>query len=200
MLRRTFVVLLATLALAGVSLGAQRASGDERTIEEVRSALLRVPYYGVFDFVAFQYEKGTVTLSGFVYQPSLKREIVRAAKQVARVDQVVDKIEELPVSQHDDDIRWQTFHRIYSDSTLSRYAPGGGVSRFDRRFNVPRYPGMQPFGTYPIHIIVNRGRTLLVGVVDSEFDKTLAAVRAREVPGTFAVENELVVANKDSRR
>lgn len=197
MLRRTFVVMLVALALSGLSLGAQRTSGDERTIEEIRGALLRLPYYGVFDFLAFQYEKGTVTLSGFVYQPSLKREIINATKRVARVDEVVDKIEELPVSQHDDDIRWQTFNRIYNDSALSRYAPGGGVSRFDRRFSMSRYPGMQPFGTYPIHIIVNRGRTLLVGVVDSEFDKTLAATRAREVPGTFGVENELVVANKE---
>jgi osmotically-inducible protein OsmY len=59
---------------------------------------------------------------------------------------------------------------------------------------------MQPFGNYPIHIIVNRGRTLLLGIVDSEFDKTLAGVRAREVPGTFGVDNELVVAGDERRR
>ena len=200
MLRRTFVILFAALALSSVSLGAQRASDDERTIEEIQSALLRLPYYGVFDFVAVEYDKGTVTLSGFVYQPSLKRQMVDAAKRVARVDEVVDKIEELPVSQHDDDIRWQTFNRIYRDTVLSRYAPGGGVSRFDRRFSTPRYPGMQPFGSYPIHIIVNRGRTLLVGVVDSEGDKTIAGLRAREVPGAFGVENELVIAGKETRR
>ena len=56
-----------------------------------------------------------------------------------------------------------------------------------------RFPGMQPFGTYPIHIIVKNGRTTLMGVVDSQMDKQMAEFRAREVSGAFAVENELVV-------
>jgi osmotically-inducible protein OsmY len=57
---------------------------------------------------------------------------------------------------------------------------------------------MQLFGTYPIHIIVQGGRTLLVGVVDSAFDRTIAGQRARAVPGTFGVENELVIAGERS--
>jgi osmotically-inducible protein OsmY len=56
-----------------------------------------------------------------------------------------------------------------------------------------RFPGLQPFGTYPIHIIVKNGRTTLMGVVDSEMDKRMAEIRAREIPGTFSVENELVI-------
>lgn len=53
---------------------------------------------------------------------------------------------------------------------------------------------------YPIHIIVKGGRTLLIGAVDSESDKTTAGFRAREVPGTFGVENELVVPQRGSRQ
>lgn len=198
MIRAAFAAL-ALIALVHLEAVARQPADDRRTIENIRTAVLRLPYYGVFDFLAFQYEKGTVTLSGFVYQPSLRSEVIRTVRRVARVDEVIDKIEELPVSQNDDRIRWRTFDRIYSDSALSRYAPGGGLSPFDRRFNTPRFPGMQPFGTYPIHIVVKGGRTLLLGVVDSEFDKTLAAVRAREVPGTFGVENELVVHASSSR-
>jgi osmotically-inducible protein OsmY len=56
-----------------------------------------------------------------------------------------------------------------------------------------RFPGVQPLGAYPIHIIVKNGRTTLMGVVDSEMDKRMAEIRAREVGGTFAVENELTV-------
>ena len=52
---------------------------------------------------------------------------------------------------------------------------------------------MQPFGTYPIHIIVKGGRTTLLGVVDSESDKTVAGFKAREVGQVLGVENELVV-------
>jgi osmotically-inducible protein OsmY len=49
---------------------------------------------------------------------------------------------------------------------------------------------------YPIHIIVKRGRTLLLGEVDSESDKTVAGFRAREVPSTFGVDNELHVTTR----
>ena len=186
------IALLAT----GSGLAQQPSPEDVRTIDTIRQALLRVPYYGVFDFLAFQYEKGTVTLSGFVYQPSLRRDVVSAVKRVPRVDQVVDTLEQLPLSHNDDEIRWRTFDRIYRDSVLARYAPGGGVTPFDRRFEMARYPGMQPFGSYPIHIIVKGGRTLLIGEVDSSFDRTLAGVRAREVPGTFGVDNELAVSGR----
>jgi osmotically-inducible protein OsmY len=57
-----------------------------------------------------------------------------------------------------------------------------------------RFPGMQPFGNYAIHIIVRNGRTTLMGIVDNEGDKTIAGVRAREVPQVFSVENELMVS------
>jgi hypothetical protein len=40
---------------------------------------------------------------------------------------VIDKIEQLPVSQFDDDLRWKAYYAIYRDPFLSRYAPGGGL-------------------------------------------------------------------------
>jgi osmotically-inducible protein OsmY len=52
---------------------------------------------------------------------------------------------------------------------------------------------MEPAGDYPIHIIVKNGRITLLGVVDSESDKTLAGMKAREVPGSFGVDNQLIV-------
>jgi osmotically-inducible protein OsmY len=55
------------------------------------------------------------------------------------------------------------------------------------------FPGMQPVGIYPIHIIVKGGRTMLLGVIDSAADRQIAEVRAREVSGVFEVENGLVV-------
>jgi hypothetical protein len=167
------------------------SAADRATIEEVRVALLRLPYYGVFDFIAFKYERGTVVLQGYVQRPHLKKDAIRAVKRVPRVDEVVDEIQELPVSPHDDEIRWSTFYAIYADPSLSRYAPGGSLSALDRRFFSRRFPLMHPLGSYPIHIIVNRGRTSLFGVVDSQVDRLLAATRARSVPGNFGVENAL---------
>ena len=189
----------AVLLSVGAPLGAQSLT-DQRTIEDIQKALGRLPYYGVFDFLTLQYERGTVTLSGFVYSPSLKQDVIRATKRVARVDDVVDQIGELPASPNDDRIRWQTFDLIYRDSALSRYAAGGGLSSFDHDVNAQRYFGTQPFGSYAIHIVVKGGRTLLVGVVDSEIDKRIAGVRANEVPGTFGVDNQLVVATGNRTR
>jgi osmotically-inducible protein OsmY len=193
-LSRVFVIAaLVFMSVAAVA-AAQPSSEDARTNDDIRRAILRLPYYGVFDYLTFQYDKGTVTLSGYAYRATVKNDAVKAVKRVSRVDQVVDQIELLPVTQNDDRIRWSTFYRIYGDAFLSRYAPGGGLA--GRRFYGPRYPGAEPFGYYPIHIVVQRGRTMLLGVVDSESDRTAAGFRAREVPLTFGVENELLVARR----
>ena len=76
--------------------------------------------------------------------------------------------------------------------------PGVGVRAFNARaetIRYSRYPGLQPLGSYPIHIVVKHGRTTLVGVVDNEADKILAGVRAREISGVFEVKNELEVVS-----
>jgi hypothetical protein len=195
-MRRLAAVLL--LGLLSVPLvAATPAPDDAQTIESIRQSLLRIPYYGVFDFLAFRYDRGVVTLSGYAYAPGLERAAVRAAKAVPGVDEVKSDIKPLTASSFDDRIRWATFYRIYNDGFLSRYAAGGGLTRFDRRFNSRLFPGMQPFGAYPIHIVVDRGRTILFGTVDNETDKTVAGLRAREITGTFSVENELVVPGQE---
>ena len=92
-------------------------------------------------------------------------------------------------------------YAIYRDPFLSRYAPGGGALWGHRHAFGPEFhslgpamfPGMEPAGDYPIHIIVKNGRITLLGVVDNESDKTVAGLRAREVPGSFGVDNQLMV-------
>jgi hypothetical protein len=107
---------------------------------------------------------------------------------------VANRIEVLPTSPNDDRIRWATFYRIYTDDFLSRYAPGGALKALRELRDDRRFPGMQPVGRYPIHIVVKNGRTMLLGVVDSAADSQVAEFRAREVSGAFEVENGLVVA------
>jgi osmotically-inducible protein OsmY len=186
-------VILAVMHGARVAPAAQSVAAKQ-TAFEVERALVRLPYYGVFDFLAFGVDRGVVTLQGYAYQGNLKADAGRAVKRVSGVDEVANTVELLPASQNDDRIRWSTFYKIYTDDFLSRYAPGGAIGvRYESR-SFGRFPGMQPFGTYPIHIIVKNGRTTLLGVVDNEADKTVAGIRARETTGVFAVENELVVA------
>jgi hypothetical protein len=202
-MRRHIRVVAALVGVAFVLSGAQPAlrADAKSTVEEIRKELMQLPYSGVFDFLAFSYDKGTVTLMGYAYRPTLKQDAARAAKRASGVDQVIDKIEELPVSQNDDELRWKTYYAIYRDPFLSRYAPGGGLLWGHRHPLGPgfhamsprQFPGMEPIGDYPIHIIVKNGVITLLGVVDNESDKTVAGLRAREVPGSFGVVNELAV-------
>jgi hyperosmotically inducible protein len=172
-------------------------------VTQARKELMRLPYYGVFDFLVFSVNGPTVTLGGDVYNATIKKDAEREVKRIPRVENVINNIEVLPVSSFDDDVRWAAFRAIYHDSSLSRYLPGGGWVPHGRmwRFNRPfdglgartRFPGQEPLGNYPIHIIVKEGRLTLEGVVDNQMDKNLAGTRARGVSGAFSVENELQV-------
>jgi hypothetical protein len=104
----------------------------------------------------------------------------------------------------DEDIRWRVYYAIYNDPFLSKYAPGAAML-WGHRHRFGGFAGIwgegfEPAGNYPIHIIVRNGRVTLMGVVDNESDKNVAGTKARMVPGTFEVNNELVVERSNSRR
>ena len=191
---RFAALVLALAFMISAAPGAQdRAS--QQTTWEIEQGLLGLSNYGVFDFLTFGVDRGTVTLAGYSYNGSLKSQAGHVVKRVPGVDIVDNKIELLPASPNDDRIRWATFQKIYGDGMLSRYAPEGELGTRYELLRARRFPGMQPSGTYPIHIIVKGGRTTLMGSVDSKADKFMAEVRAREVTGVFSIENALVVDN-----
>ena len=142
--------------------------------ERVRIELLKLPYYGVFDYVAFQVDGDQVTLSGHVNWPALKTDAERAARGVEGVAVVNSTIEVLPLSSFDDRIRIDAYRAIYGQPTLARY-----------RLNP--HP--------PIRIIVKNGNLTLMGVVGSDMDRTIAHMQANSVPGAFSVTNELQVGS-----
>jgi hyperosmotically inducible periplasmic protein len=203
---RTYIAVALLTALLGARVVPAAARTPTSTVDGVRHELLQLPYYGVFDFLSFKYENGTVTLMGYADRPTLKTDADRAVRRVAGVEAVNDQIDVLPASANDDNLRWQTYYAIYRDAFLSRYAPGGGVL-WGHRHPFPdgfmplgpsRFPGTEPAGDYPIHIIVKNGRITLLGVVDNASDKNVAGMRARGVPGSFGVDNELVVDHSAS--
>jgi hyperosmotically inducible periplasmic protein len=190
---RQGLVSLAMLGAIGTQASAQTKSVTaEETEQAVRHMLERLPYYGVFDYIVFRVDRGVVYLAGYSFEGRLKADAEMAVKRASGVIEVANKIEVLPASQNDDRIRWATFYRIYADDFLSRYAPGGVYEVLREVRDERRFPGMQPVGRYPIHIVVKGGRTMLLGVVDSAADRQVAEVRAREVSGVFEVENDLV--------
>jgi hyperosmotically inducible protein len=150
-------------------------AGVQRLIKEVRHELLLLPYYGVFDNLAYKVDpNGTVTLMGQVTRPTLKSDAEGAIKHIEGVEQVVNQIEVLPVSPGDDRIRRAVYRSIYGNEALTQYA-------------IQAVP--------PIHIIVKNGQVTLVGAVGTQMDKNLAGIQANGVPGTFSVTNNLVVDN-----
>ena len=185
-------------ALCAVTLQAVNAQDRATDVrQEIRHELLQLPYYGVFDFLAFKYDRGTAVLMGYAYAPALKHDAEHAVKRVPGVDTVDNRIEQLPPSQQDDELRWKVYYAIYNDPFLSKYSPGGGMLWGHRHafggFNGLWGAGFEPAGNYPIHIIVRGGRVTLMGVVDDDGDKTIAEMKARQVPGSFEVKNDLIV-------
>jgi osmotically-inducible protein OsmY len=178
---RHFRIVVCGLALVVLPAVAQKhesanrmggASGQDRITREVRHELVMLPYYGVFDNLAFTVNGGNVTLLGQVTRPTLKSDAENAVKHIEGVTRVDDKIEVLPLSDMDWQTRRAEFRTIYSDPSFTKYA----------------YQAIPP-----IHIVVENGHVTLVGVVDSETDKNLAGIRANQVPGVFSVTNNLVV-------
>jgi len=197
-----------TLAIAAIVIvalaGPLRGQSEEpvSTVDAVRHELLQLPYYSVFDFLAFTYRNGTVTLMGYASTPTLRIDAERAVKRAPGVDAVVDDIAVLPISLTDDDLRWNLYYVIYRDPLLLHYSPGGGVL-WGHRHTFPaarllaygpvRFLGTEPAGDYPVHIVVDSGRVTLLGVVDSESDKARAGALAISTAGASRVENELTV-------
>jgi hyperosmotically inducible protein len=151
-------------------------AGENRISQEVRHQLLMLPYYGIFDDLAFRVEGDSVTLLGQVTRPTLKSEAENVAKQVEGVSHVINNIEVLPLSPMDDQIRVAEYRAIYGDSTLSA------------RYGFRALPS--------IHIIVKNGHVTLEGVVANEGDKDVMNVRANGIPNVFSVTNNLQIEGK----
>ena len=166
----TAILALMMLAVPSLANPADKASDYDKTIKKIRKELVTLPFYSVFDNLSFKFEDGTVTLYGQVARPSLKGDAKRVVQKVAGVEEVVNKIEVLPLSNFDDRIRLATFRAIYRQPGLDR-------------LSLQAVP--------PIHIIVKNGNVTLEGVVPTKGDATRAFIAANGVFGVFSVTNNL---------
>jgi hyperosmotically inducible protein len=150
----------------------QETKANQNLVREVRHQLLLLPYYSVFDNLAFKVDGDHVVLEGQVARPSLKSDAEGAVKSIEGISGVENKIEVLPTSGMDDQLRRALYRAIYGDASLNKYSWSSVAS---------------------IHIIVKSGNVTLEGVVDNDTDKNLAGLRANSVPNVFSVKNNLVV-------
>lgn len=151
---------------------------ESQMVRQIRHNLLTLPYYSIFDDLAFKVDGSVVTLEGACPpEPpwDIKQDAERAVKKVEGVTKVINNIKVLPLSPMDWQIRRAEARAIYGNAEIGT------------RYGYQALPS--------IHIIVDNGHVTLEGVVDNQFDDTLIRTRANEVPNVFSVTDHLQVLN-----
>ena len=166
--RATTVALVAALALATTVFAKERESFQ--VFQDIQNQVNRYAFFTIFDDVNIQLgEEGIVTLTGSVTRPFKKGAIEKRVASVDGVTQVNNKIDVLPVSIFDDDLRYRLARAIYGNSSF-------------RHIGTHAQPS--------VHIVVDGGHVTLTGVVGSEVDRALARTLAWQF-GVFSVTNQL---------
>ena len=169
MTRRVGMVLAALLLSGQAVFAADEPRKDLQIFNDVAKSVTRYAQFTIFDDINADVTNGVVTLTGKVTMPYKKNDIVKRVGKIDGVTQVIDKVEVLPVSQFDSELRYRIARAIYGNSNFWQLAVGPNP---------------------PIHIVVERGRVTLTGVVPSEVDRMLARTLATGF-GEFSVKNEL---------
>jgi predicted amino acid-binding ACT domain protein len=147
---------------------------DEQLEQKLAQKLtyVRVGYDNTFDYFALGVKDGVVTVEGRDRTGMCRDEALADIANMPGVKDVIANISVAPASTFDDGLRFRTAQAIYRDPVPCKYA-------------------IDP--ARPIRIIVENGHVTLYGLVDSTMDKTVAGLRAGQIPGAFSVENKLVV-------
>jgi len=161
------LMLVFGLFLSGTAFAQPRK--DLQIFNDVSRQVQRYVYFTIFDDVSASINQGVVTLTGKVTMPFKAKEIAKRTENVEGVTKVVNKIEVLPVSIYDDELRYEIARAIYGNPSFWHYAA---------------------MTNPPIHIIVDRGRVTLTGVVNSNVERMLARSIATSF-GAFDVKNDL---------
>ena len=173
-IRNLFILAVAIFGFSQVQVNAQGYS--QKTLEQkVFKEIIRLPYYGVFDNIAFRVDGDTVTLMGKVVQPTTRKSAGRVVEKLDGVNNVINNIEVLPLSNFDDSIRLRTLRTLQTQ--------GGGLYRY--------FLGANP----SVKIIVDGGNVTLEGFVANRGDYNLANILANGVSGVFSVTNNLIIEN-----
>lgn len=176
-IRNLLVMVLALTAFSFVTVNAQSQNVSQAALEKkVFKEINQLPYYGLFDHIAFKVEGSTVTLYGKTNSLGTRKSAERVVRKIPGVIEVVNNIEELPPSSWDNQIRRGIVREFVNSSGI-----------------YPYIAGLRP----QVRIIVENGRVTLEGYVPNRGTSNLMYMLANSVPGTFEVTNHLIVG-KDS--
>lgn len=177
-MREALLLTVALAVLAGSVRPAAAQISDEDLSARIADAIERYPNYQMFDAIEVRVDNRAVTLSGWVTIPLKRDEIIKRVQRVEGIRSLTADIKVLPVSRRDDQLRRQVAAEIYNNPTFWMEA----------QLPVP-----------PIHIIVDSGKIILTGIVDTDGQRTTAAILAQRVGGHFGVTN-LIRVPRSGRR
>jgi hyperosmotically inducible protein len=166
-------VFLLLLPLAFSAAQTQNAPPNQYLLREVGQQLTKLPSITIFDDVSFRVEGYKVFLMGQVTKPAVKTDAEKLVKRVEGVEQVIDRIEVLPLSPNDEQIRHATYFALAGQPQLESYF-------------------MQAW--CPVRIIVKNGNVTLEGVVSNQADSDLMRLTAGAIPGIFSFTSKVEVA------
>jgi osmotically-inducible protein OsmY len=142
---------------------------DTVLADEVARQVTRYAQFTIFDDVNVQIDRGVVTLAGKVTMPYKKIDIGKRVAAVDGVRELRNRIDVLPTSPFDEDLRYRIARAIYGNPSFWNYAA---------------------MANPPIHIIVEHGHVTLTGIVSSNVDRMLARSLATGF-GELSVTNQL---------
>jgi hyperosmotically inducible protein len=166
MCKKALVTLFA-LAISVSAFAEQRK--DLEVVRDISDQVNRYTQFTIFDNVEADVSSGRVVLKGAVTMPYKKDDIERRVRAVDGVTAIENRIEILPVSRVDDELRYRVARAIYGNSAFWNYAA---------------------MANPPIHIVVKGGHVTLVGVVNNNVERMLARSLATGF-GEFEVRNAL---------
>jgi len=162
-------VVATVLTLGSAQAFAQAERKDLQVFNDISDQVNRYTQFTIFDSISASVDQGRVVLNGWVTMPYKRDDIEKRVKRVDGVSGVDNKIQVLPVSQFDDELRFRIARAIYGHSLFWNYAN---------------------MANPPIHVVVNKGHVTLEGVVQSNVDRMVARSLASGF-GAFDVKNEL---------
>ena len=169
MVKQAVALLFAAVVAFSATPAAAQERKDLQIFRDVSESVNRYTQFTIVDSNDASIAQGHVVLSGWVTMPFKKNDIERRVRGVAGVNSIDNKIQVLPVSQFDDELRFRIARAIYGNSAFWNYAA---------------------MANPPIHIVVNGGRVTLQGVVQSNVERQLARSLATGF-ASFEVKNEL---------
>jgi hyperosmotically inducible protein len=167
MLTRLVTTVVLILGFSASSYAAERE--DLQIFRDVSNSVLRYSRFTIFDSVHASVDDGVVVLTGKVTMPFKSNDIEKRIARVEGVRVVQNNIDVLPVSLFDDELRYRIARSIYGNSSFWNYGA---------------------MANPPIHVIVERGRVTLEGVVNSNVERMMARSLASQF-GAFSVTNNL---------